>query len=304
MTTKHRDAQQAGRLARGRGGNAAVAVAEPDASAQLISGMSQMLVPLDGRQAGLRSVPVAGRIAGRLGLPVRLISASEDPAATEAWLREQADRLLPGIDAAVGSASGDPVEVITGEAGDDGLVCMATAATLLPHQGHIGSVAEAVVREVGRPVILLGPKADIDPGPPSSRVVVPVDGSDLSEGSLDVAGDLAAALGVDLWVVSVINRKTAAAAGQQLGAIPQVVESGYVRGLAGELADRHGIRTGYEVLHIEDTAEAILDFTGHEGTVVMSTHGRSGLSRLFSGSVAHAVVARSRRPVVVCRPAE
>lgn len=273
-------------------------------SAQLISRMSEMLVPLDGREASLRSVPVAGRIADRLGLSLRFFTVSDDPSAAEGWLREQADRLLPGREVAIGAAAGDPTDVIIREAGEDGLVCMATAATLLPHQGHVGSVAEAVVRGVGRPVLMLGPQVDLDPGRPIDRVVVPVDGSDLSEQALAVAGDLAKGLGVDLWVVSVISPKVEAAAGQQMGTIPFAAESGYVRGLANRLADEYGIRTGYEVLHIKDTAEAILDFTGHDGAVVMSTHGRSGLSRLFAGSVTHTVVARSNRPVVVCRPGE
>lgn len=273
-------------------------------SERLISSMSEMLVPLDGREASLRSVPVAGRIAKRLGLPVRLFTVSDEPEAAEAWLREQADRLLPGVESKVGSASGDPAEVIVAEAGEKGLVCMATAATLLPHQGHVGSVAEAVVRGVGRPVLILGPNVDLDPGRPTDRIVVPIDGSQLSERVLDVAADLAKALKVDLWVVSVIPPKVEAKAGEELGAVPYGAESGYVRWIAKAMAEKYGISTGFEVLHLEHAAEAILDFTGQDGAVVMSTHGRSGLSRLFAGSVTHGVVAGSSRPVVVCRPLE
>lgn len=273
-------------------------------SSETIGDMSEMLVPLDGREASLRSVPVAGRIAKRLGLSLRLFGVSDHPEETRAWLQEQADRLLPGSDVRVDAASGDPAEMIVREAGDSGLVCMATAATLLPHGGHVGSVAEDVVRDVKRPVVLLGPNADLDPGEPTDKIVVPVDGSDLSEHVLPVAAGLAKALGVDVWIVSVIPPEVEEAAGQELGAIPYGAESGYVKGLAEDLAEEHGIQTGYEVLHIKDPAKAILDFTGHDGAVVMSTHGRSGLSRLFSGSVAHGVVAGSSRPVIVCRPPE
>jgi nucleotide-binding universal stress UspA family protein len=269
---------------------------------ELISTMTEMLVPLDGREASLRAVPVAGRIAKRLGLPLKLFGVSDDQEGTKEWLRSQADRLLPDSEVPVGVASGDPAEAIVSEAGSHTLVCMATAATLRPHQGHIGSVAEAVVRGVGRPVLLIGPHADIDPGQPSSRIVIPVDGSHLSEEALDVAGDLAQALGIEVWVVSVIPVGVEAAAEARLQVDLSTRESGYVRGLAGRLADKFGIATGFEVLHITDPADAILDFTGHDGIVVMSTHGRSGLSRLFAGSVAHGVVAGSHRPVVVCRP--
>lgn len=267
-------------------------------------GASEMLVPLDGREASLRSVPIAGRIAKRLGLSLRLFGVSDDPEKTEEWLRSQADRLLPGQEVSVGAASGEPAEVIVREAGPNTLVCMATAATLLPHQGHVGSVAEDVVRAAGRAVLLLGPHVDLDPGEPTDKIVVPVDGSDLSEHVLDSAAGLAKSLGVPLWIVSVVPPKVEEAAGKELGAIPYGAESGYVRGLAADLADRHGITTSFEVLHIKDPAKAILDFTGDGGAVFMSTHGRSGLSRLFAGSVAHGVVAGSTRPVVVCRPSE
>jgi nucleotide-binding universal stress UspA family protein len=273
-------------------------------SVEKISAMSEMLVPLDGREPSLRAVPVVARVAGRLGLSLRLFGVSDDPETTEAWLRSQAERLLPDVDVAVAAMSGDPAEVIVEQAGPDTLVGMATAATLLPHQGHVGSVAESVVRGVGRPVLLIGPHVDLDPGAPIDRIVVPVDGSSISEQALDVAADLAETLGVAVWVVSVISEKTEAAAGQKLGTAPFTRESGYVRSLADDLTALHGVRTGFEVLHIKDPAKAIIDFTGHDGAVVMSTHGRSGLSRLFAGSVAHAVVAGSKRPVVVCRPSE
>jgi len=267
-----------------------------------ISDVSEMLVPLDGRDASLRSVPVAGRIADRLELSLRLMTVADDPDAATARLGSLAERLLPGRDVAIDAASGDPAEAIVQAAGTDKLVCMATGATLLPHGGHVGSVAEEVVREVGRPVILLGPRADLDPGKPTERIVVPVDGSAMSELAIDVAGDLAKALGAEAWLVSVIPPKLEVAAEHQIGRNIGAAEVGYVRRLARELGHQFGIETGYEVLHIKDTAEAILDFTSHDGAVVMTTHGRSGLSRLFAGSVARGVVARSSRPVIVYRP--
>ena len=47
-------------------------------SVETISSMTEMLVPLDGREPGLRAVPVAARIAERLGLPLRLFGASDN----------------------------------------------------------------------------------------------------------------------------------------------------------------------------------------------------------------------------------
>jgi nucleotide-binding universal stress UspA family protein len=56
------------------------------------------------------------------------------------------------------------------------------------------------------------------------------------------------------------------------------------------------------VLHGDDPARAIVDFAGDDGTIVMTTHGRSGLNRLFAGSVTTGVVAHSQRAVFVWRP--
>lgn len=273
-------------------------------SLDTITSMSEMLVPLDGRQESLRSVPIAARIAGRLGLPVRLFGASNDPESMVDWLRSNAQELVQGTEVAVGADRGEPSELIVREAGAHGLVCMATAATLRPHQGHVGSVAEHVVRAIGRPVVLIGPRVESDPGSPIDRVVIPVDGSAIAEEAVDVGGDLARALGVDAWVVSVIPPRVEASASDRLGGDPTGRESGYVRNLADRLAATHDIRSGFEVLHIEDPADAILDFAGRDGAVVMSTHGRSGMSRLVAGSVALRVVAGSPRPVIVARPSD
>lgn len=272
-------------------------------SSARISEMRELVVPLDGREGSVRSVPVAGRLADRLGLGLRLFAASDDEGEIADWMHDVAERHLPDRDVTIDVApSGDVVEAIVSAAGETGLVCMATAASLRPHQGHVGSVAEGVVRMIGRPAALVGPHMEPHPGEHTQRIVVPVDGSDFSEASLDVAADLAQALGVPLWVVTVISPKTLASASVQLGGMPTAGDSGYVAGLARDLGRRYEIDVEYEVLHMEDAARAVVDFAGDDGTVLMATHGRSGLNRVFGGSVATGVVAHSHRAVFVWRP--
>ncbi len=263
---------------------------------------SELIVPLDGRDASVRAVPVAGRVAGRLGVGVRLFAAAdEDDPELKPWLREVAAAHLAGTDASIQVAiAGDPVAAIVAAAGTTEMVCMATAASLLPHQGHIGSVAEGVIRELGRPVILVGPRMEASPGQHTTRLVVPVDGSDLSEAILPVAGDLARALNVPAWVVTVVSPDVESA--YHMGADAVTIGVGYLRRLARHLRESHGIDVEYDVLHRDNPAEAIVDFAGDDGTVVMTTHGRSGLSRLFGGSVATGVVHNSLRAVIVWRP--
>jgi len=270
-------------------------------AAPSIAEMNELIVPLDGSKASERSVPVAGRLAMRLGLGLRLFRAGGGDAAS--WMQGVAERHLPEWEVAidVGPAD-DPVDAIVAAAGDNRLVCMSTAASLLPHGGHVGSVAEGVVQQIGCPVFLVGPHMEPQPGEHTERVIVPIDGSELSEASLDIAGDLARALDVPAWVVTVVGHKAEATARSGLQSDFAASESGHVWHLANDLKNRFGIDAEYEVLHRDDSARAIVDFAGHDGTIVMSTHGRSGLSRIFGGSVATGVVAHSPRAVMVWRP--
>lgn len=68
-------------------------------------------------------------------------------------------------------------------------------------------------------------------------------------------------------------------------------------------ADRLGVTC--ETRHVPNRrpAEAILDTAAEEGCslIVMASHGRRGLERLFLGSQTHEVVSRSSLPVLVVR---
>jgi nucleotide-binding universal stress UspA family protein len=275
----------------------------PTMSSAPITSMTDVVVPLDRRDPSTRAVPVAVRIAERLGLGLRLFCVSDATDEADAYLRDVAQAASTSIPIATAVVpGGDAAPAIVGVAGASGLVCMATSATLRPHQGHIGSVAEDVVRLLGRPLVLVGPEADVRADAVTDRIVAPIDGSELSERTLTVAGDLAGAFAIDAWVVSVVPQRAEAEAGAHVGHV-FAAESGYVKHHAEDLGREFGIRVGYDVLHMDDPVRAIVDFAGSDGMIVMSTHGRSGLNRLFGGSVTTGVVARSKRPVVVWRPA-
>ncbi len=268
-----------------------------------ISGMTRLLVPLDGRDPSVRAVPVAGRIAERLGLSIHLLSITDDDVSgRQAWLESvRAHARDAQVTAEVVEGS-DPEVAVLAAATEDTLVCMATAASLLPHDGRFGSLTERVARDLARPMFVVGPKMLAHPGSPTRKVVVPVDGSNLSEAALPVATDLARRLDVPMGVVSVVTPGNERSAQAHLGGNVEVMEANYVRRLARDAATEFGVQAEFEVLHTEDTAEAIVDFAGDDGTIVMTTHGRSGISRLFGGSVTTAVVAQSPRAVVIYRP--
>lgn len=263
-----------------------------------------ILVPIDGT-GDMRAVEFAMQLAGVAGTSVRILSVVSD--AGVAGDRKSA------IAKAAASLSDVPFEVlvVVNDAIDDAIVedaasasivCMTTAATLLPHEGHFGSIAESVVRSLERSVLLLGPKAKGRLESTPARLVVPVDGSEAGEYIVEGAARMAALLGAEVWVVTVVSieqeRRVEAAVGHDYGAL----ESGYVRRIARDIGRRAGAEAQFEVLHQSNPAEAILDFAGSDGMVAMSTHGRSGLARIFAGSVTTEVVAGSPQPVMVVRP--
>ena len=94
--------------------------------------MTHLLVPIDERETSHRAVPVAGRLARRLELPVQLFTRVEnDHEADEAKaeLDRIAETYLADNDVTTHTIFGDdPVESIIRAAGETGIVCMGTAA--------------------------------------------------------------------------------------------------------------------------------------------------------------------------------
>lgn len=262
-----------------------------------IKDLTTLIVPLDGFGSSVRAVPVAGRLAQRLGMNIRLlsvVSGADDIGPRSALVEDVAAYLLPEHETETEIVvASDAEHTVAAATASDGLLCMATAASLRLHHAHFGSIAEHVARETQQPMFVVGPRMMPTPGTPTQRVIVPIDGSELSELALPVAADLASALSLAVWVVSVIDEHVGGGPG----------EANYVRNRARQLGEDTGVDVSFEVLH-GDPAQAIADFVGDDGTAVMTTHGRSGLSRLFAGSVTTGVVARSHRAVMVFRPPE
>lgn len=149
-----------------------------------------------------------------------------------------------------------------------------------------------------------------------SHVLVPVDGSSLSEKALDYArqivdpnGRLTLVTVVDIPISRFVYPSEMMPAPVNTSGIIQEIESEssriqqdamtYVRHLADSL------RTGN--LRIEtftavgEPAQEILNLTEKEkpDAIVMATHGRTGLSRWFLGSVTQRVLSASPVPVLV-----
>ena len=144
------------------------------------------------------------------------------------------------------------------------------------------------------------------------RVVVTLDGSEVSEQALPAASELARRLGVPLHLLRVadvawlsLGATDAALEYASLGGIVDEEEQAardYLAGVEKRLTTdgltiTTEVRTGFAAREIIDAAQA-------NDLLVMASHGRSGPARWLLGSVAEEVTRRAASPVVLIRAAE
>ena len=146
----------------------------------------------------------------------------------------------------------------------------------------------------------------------SKNILVPLDGSTFSEHALTAALGIARAGGARLHLVQVHEVPFMPLAPEAIvpydAAWDETLrgqEQEYLRTMANRVAERAGVIVRTELL--EGTVETALAAYAQESgidLIVMTTHGRGGLSRWWLGSVADAVVRRSQIPVLLLRPGE
>ena len=157
----------------------------------------RILVPLDGSPLAEQALSVATTIAARAGgatgsLELVLVdrNASRDHTKGDAEERiyiqsvaEEASRLL-GVTVGGVVVSGDAVTALVQRANetDADLIVMTTHGRTGLRRALMGSVADGVVREAGRPVLLVRPKEGVRwrsaLSPAFRRILVPLDGTD------------------------------------------------------------------------------------------------------------------------------
>ena len=143
----------------------------------------------------------------------------------------------------------------------------------------------------------------------SKALMVPLDGSAFAEHALPAALDLARRLGATLHVVRVHQPPILPSPDA-----PVIVDAAWVESLRTEelaylqdVADRFLAPTGIAfATKLVDgfPADALSAYARVQAidVILMTTHGRGGMSRFWLGSVADALVRQSRTPVLLIRP--
>jgi nucleotide-binding universal stress UspA family protein len=166
---------------------------------------TDILVPLDGSPAAERALAPALALVRRTGVPLRVLSRAlpDEKEALAAYLAGIADRhaTVTDVETQVVDRESIPDAIVEG-LGPGTLVCMSSHGRGGLARVMMGSVAEALLRSLGRPVLMVGPHVSEEVGL-TGRIVACLDGSAESERTLEPARQWAAALDLALWLVTV-----------------------------------------------------------------------------------------------------
>jgi nucleotide-binding universal stress UspA family protein len=139
------------------------------------------------------------------------------------------------------------------------------------------------------------------------KILIPLNGSSLDEIALRNAVEISHATGAELILLKVVQDPLAAVPEASVGVSPRVIYDAairamkYLQGVSFRLGGE-GIRIRTKVLE-GDPASTILCYAHRENVdaIVMGTRARTGLSKLFWGSVAERVAKTTRRPVILVK---
>jgi nucleotide-binding universal stress UspA family protein len=296
-----------------------------------------ILLPLDGSPFSEHALPLAVDLAVRSGARLHLVQVHEPPLAqvypdglpvyddrwdgairaqTEEYLRSVAQRCMErgGVSPVTNLLDGSVAPAIAQYAAEVGidLITMTTHGRGGISRAWVGSVADSLVRRGAVPLLLIRPKdQDVDwtPRDETRHVLIPLDGSELSEGILEPAIVLGSLIGarytllrIVLPVPFVVGPQIAGVAFDEGGAEQsRLSAAAYLEGLGGRMP---GADVAVETVFHTIPALGILDFAATHAVdmIAMATHGRGGWSRVALGSVADKVMRGTMMPVMLYRP--
>ncbi len=140
------------------------------------------------------------------------------------------------------------------------------------------------------------------------RILVPLDGSQLAEQAIPYATELCKG-STEVVLFQVVHLPLPLAAPDASMAMPlpdqeELIQESlaYLNRIAEKLR-QEGVRVRTDAVERDMVPDAIVDYAREHDIdlIVMTTHGRSGISRLIFGSVAESVVRDAPCPVLLVR---
>ena len=294
-----------------------------------------VIVPLDTSVESEASLKVAEALVRRTKGLLSLISVIEAPSEVGVWLNAhktidawvdrhmEVDEYLTNVAARYPDlptdtlvSTGNPsieINSIANEQAESVIVLASHARTGFSRMA-LGSVATSIIHDAHCPVIVVR-RGDEEPAGEAlstvSRVLVALDGSEFSETALAAAQDLLGTSDLEVHLLRVVETTKwygSTYAEFDYGVLELYVEAeretagAYLEAQAKKLEEA-GLAVSWEVCEglVPDHIAAVSDQIDAD-MIVMSTHGRTGLGRVFMGSVAERVVHDAERPVMLVNP--
>lgn len=283
--------------------------------------IERIVVPLDGSALAEEILPHVRKVLRRADSEVILVRAAVPPPLEDAMVvveatlsaaREYLRRVQDGLveqgvrvtsRAYEGSAAGVILDVAEREAAT--MIAMATHGQTGLKRLLLGSVAENVLRRSPVPVLVARPFWSYDLLPtlrekpedrPIRTILLPLDGSDLSSAIVPPVTELANLFASRLMLLCVVE-----ATGNRGGDVEESVA--HLSRFSKEL-ETEGLETLSVVRRGKPAQEILAAARDYQADLIaMATHGRSGLSRLVTGSVTEKVLREAPCPMIVVGPA-
>jgi nucleotide-binding universal stress UspA family protein len=289
--------------------------------------LKTILLPLDGSSLAERALIYAAALAQRSGARVVLVEAVQahtfpgaDPGDAQSQITDRAEAYLSslatrltgdGIDAEPHVYYDQPVNAIADAARrhQADVIVMSTHGRSGLGRMVYGSVADQVLRHAAIPVLLV--PSVVEHTWPTDRplsLLVPLDGSALSEAALPAAELFAEAFESRLALLSVVELRGYPLYGDGSTYVPfdedaeRAEAREYLDQRIAELHD-HGRDASASV--VVGLPPALIPAIAREqdvDVIVMATHGSSGLTRLLLGSVATSTLQHTPVPLLLVRP--
>lgn len=282
-----------------------------------------ILVPVDGSPLADSAIPNAVGLCGpgdRLIL-LRVLPAGGgvlsrgNDAARAAALQalEASRRLAPeSVPVELAIAEGDPATTIVDAALEHGasMISIATRGRGAVGRWLFGSVADRVARTSTIPVMIERGEDEAPASVSFTRVVMPLDGSDVSMAAIPAAVDLCVNDKLSAHLLTAIDVTSLMPVAAPGGAMPMagnLYEEVYDEMTQQAAADLETAKKPFVEAGVAVTTEvrvgppivAIEDVVADGDVIVMTSHGRSGVQRWLLGSVAEHLVRNAPVPVVL-----
>ena len=294
-----------------------------------------VMLPLDGSRFSEQALPLASKLAGACGASLRIVHVHQPHTepdwdlvtpfryegvveAEREWehdaVKLEQRYLSQHVGAECKVLEGEVVPTLEQEieASNPDLIVMATHGRGGLSRAWLGSVADTLIRDIHKPILLIRAEEKQTTEPATlqtAHVLVPLDGSPLAESVIKHALAIAEQHTTRITLLRIVSP---AYVTTEFNGIVQSDSLLRERvDAAHEYLNRVATQLGVEGYLIEtdvvvatSAATAILDYAERNDTnvICMATHGRSGVKRLLLGSVTDKVVRASDRPVLLYRP--